>query len=330
MKAKSNLIGINYPKGLQFTQKRMEILLPKKRHTSETKYGNCLIIDAMNVAHMAYHAYSKLSFKGQSTSILFGFTQILRPIMQQYTPEKIVVVWDGKKHPMRKELVPGYKLHRQKGRDPDVRRQFIRDIKKTRVLLKLMGITQVHNPEVEGDDMIYLVTKRLSKLYRCIIVSADKDFKQMINWDVDIFNPRTKVMEGVWAFSAGNYGLEVPQYLDFLCLTGDKSDDIPGYGGIGEVRGSTFLRKFYSIKNYLESKAEFPGLTDKQRLKEVYQRNLMMIGLKEFNEKYNKNADITYYKGKSNPNFNQEKYDNLCRKYNLRTMLDPKFQKPFK
>jgi 5'-3' exonuclease len=326
MKAQ-NLTKINYPKGLNYTTQRDTLLLPKRRH--EPGSPCCLVIDGMNIAYQAFYAYAKLSYSGKSTSILYGFMNILRPIIQQYSPEKVVVCWDGKKHEARMKKLPTYKSHREKGRDPKQRKKFIKQIERTRRLLHYLGIPQAHNENIEGDDMIYLVTKRLQCLNKVIIVSGDKDFKQLINHDVSVYNPRTKYIENLWAFPAANYGLEVHQYKDYLCLVGDSSDDIPGVKNIGEKRAASLLMKFFTVKQYLESNLDHLGFQDKESLKKVYLRNNMMINLPYFNRKFNKGAKITYYKKLSQHQFNEAKFKAYCLKWGLKTSIYPKFLEPF-
>jgi 5''-3'' exonuclease (including N-terminal domain of PolI) len=325
-----SLIKPNFPKGINFTEARDKFMLPAKRHIAGS-VKTCLVVDGMNIAYQAFYAYAKLSHQGKSTSILYGFINILRPILKQFDPVRVVVCWDGVKHPERLKTLPTYKGHREAGRDPKKRKKFLKQIERTRKLLYYLGISQAYNPNIEGDDMIYWVSKRMQKIYRTIIVSGDKDFKQLINHDVSVYNPRNKYLENIWAFPVSNYGVEVAQYKDFLCLTGDKSDDIPGYPNIGEKRAASLLTKYYSIKDYLESKEDLPGLTDKEKLKGVYLRNNKMINLRYFNEKYNKKVNITYYRGKSyNPGFNEIKYKAYCLKYGLKTSIFPLFLEPFK
>lgn len=321
-----SLVKVNFPKGLQYIEARGNFLLPKKLDAGSK---TCLVVDGMNIAYQAFYAYSKLSHKGKSTSILYGFINILRPVIMRFNPEKVIVCWDGLKHPERMRLLPEYKSHREEKRDPKERKKFLKQIERTRKLLYYLGIAQCYNPEVEGDDMIYLLTKRMTKLYRVNIVSGDKDFKQLINPNVSVYNPRSKYIETLWAFSANNWGVEVPQYKDFLCLVGDKSDDIPGYPNIGEKRAAKLLGQFYTIKDYLESKIDLPGLTDKDKLRKIYHRNNKLINLAYFNRKFNKHAKILYYRDNSDPEYNGHKYKAYCIKHGLKTSIFPKFLEPF-
>ena len=322
-----SLFKVNFPKGIKYTEERDRIMLPNKKHTSDN--GTCLVVDGMNIAYQAFYAYAKLSYRGMSTSILYGFMNILRPMLKEFEPKKVIICWDGDKHPERIKSVPGYKLHREGNRDPKARKKFLKQIIKTQRLLYYLGISQIRNEKVEGDDMIYMVTKRMQKIYRVIIVSGDKDFKQLVNYDVSVYNPRSKYLETLWAFPVANYGLEVSQYKDYLCLVGDKSDDIPGYPGIGEKRAANLLRKYYTIKDYLNSKEDIAGLTDKDKLRKIYLRNNKMINLAFFNKRFNKEAKISYINGVTDPVFDMEKYKTYCLDYGLRTSIFPQFLQPF-
>lgn len=309
--------------------KRAKVWLPKARNHSET----CLVIDGTNLAYMAYYAYSSLSYKGKSTSMMYGVPTYIKFVMSQYKAAKVIVCWDGKKDPIRIKALPEYKGHREQSKDrkdKKKRKAFLKELDRVRLLLHRLGIPQAYNTEIEGDDMVYWVTKKMQNLYRVVVVSGDKDMHQLINWDVTVYCPRNKTAFTPFAFIV-DHQCEISQYVDYLCLVGDKSDDIPGYRGIGPARASSFFRVYKSIQEYLDNKnAEYSGLVDKQKLAEIYKRNRLMIDLKFFNEKYHSANDVTYFKEKRNPKFNEERFNLICSKYNLRTFLTETFKKPFK
>lgn len=308
--------------------RRMQEKLPKQRHDSNAPL--CNIIDGMGLAHAANAAYGKLSFQGNSTAVIFGVPQMIKSTLQRYPCQKLIVCWDGIKHPKRMELLPGYKEHRLKKRDPIERQKFEDEIKVLRRLLFRMGIPQAYDPNVEGDDMVYMVWKEMIKLYRINIVSGDKDFFQLINHDTQIYNPRTNQPYGTFAFKP-EYGVEIPQFVDYLCIVGDESDDIPGYRGVGPATAVKFFSQHYSIREYLDSKKIFDKLADKELLASIYKRNRRLIDLPLFCKKYYpEDYKPLFYKDKLTPTFNEIKYRTICLKYNLKTMLYPKFMEPFK
>lgn len=307
--------------------KRLREKLPPARHNSNV--GLCNVVDGMGLVHAAYNAYSKLSFQGTSTSIVFGVPQMLKSIIQRYKGERLIVCWDGVLHPKRMKLLPEYKQHRQKKRDPVERARMEDQIKQLRRLLYRMGICQAYDRTVEGDDMVYFVTKEMVKAYRVNIVTSDKDFIQLLNHDVQIYNPRTNSPIAASGCPA-DFPCEIPQFVDYLCLVGDDSDDIPGYRGVGPATAGKFFRQFESIKEYLDSKKEFGGITDKERLADIYKRNRKLIDLPYFCARYYpEDYQIKYYKDSMFPSFNFERYRQFCLKYNLKTMLYPQFYNVF-
>lgn len=309
-------------------EKRASQFFPERRHNVGSLVT--MIVDGTNLAYMAHYAYARLSHAGKNTAILYGVPSMLKSIMAQYHPKKLIICWDGEKDPKRMELLPGYKLHREKTREPRERKRFLKSIERLRVLLKAMGIPQAYNKALEGDDMIYWVTKKELPLSKILIVSGDKDLCQLINYDISIYNPRTRQPYTSWAYIC-DQKVEPSQYIDYLCLVGDKTDDIPGYRGIGEVRAAQFLSKYKSIKAYLkDSTAEYAGMSDKKALRKLWLRNREMIGLKRFNEKYHSMDDITYYKGKRFPKWNEEKFTQICLRYNMKTFLTDSFKAVFK
>jgi DNA polymerase-1 len=188
-----------------------------------------MVFDGMNLAYTAYYAYAKL----RGSQILYGVPEIIRAFLHRYNPQKIMVVWDGARHPRRLELLPGYKSHRKERPEG-----FNDQLKRVRRLLYYMGIPQVLNKEIEGDDMIHLVVERLKKTHehcKIRIISGDKDFYQLI--DDRTWVEATRVDGTITTkelFKAHTSINHPSQHVDYLCFIGDKSDDIPGYLGIGE------------------------------------------------------------------------------------------------
>lgn len=314
-------------------QARYEKLLPPARHKPGSSVT--LVIDGMNLAYQAYYAYSRLSYHGKSVAMIFGFPQMLKSLIIQHKPTKVIVCWDGFKHPKRVEWVPGYKLHREERRDPKQRERFFKEIKTLRLLLYSMGITQAYNTKVEGDDMICLIANKEVKLNKVIIISGDKDMLQLVNWDITVINPRPGSkyisIHTPWSFSIGTDGVELHRMVDYLCLVGDDSDDIEGIRGIGPVKARQFLKLYPTMNHYFEDEDEtFIGMIDKEKALKRIKRNKRMIDLQWFCQKYYKAKHITYYKDKAFLQFKENLYTRICKKYNLKTMLIEAFKKPFK
>jgi len=288
-----------------------------------------LIIDGDNLAHAALYSYKRLSYKGKSTSVIFGLPSMLRPLVTQTNADKLIICWDGKKHQKRLELNPKYKSHREEKRDPVLRADYFRQKFAVMRYFKLLGVCQAYDENIEGDDMVYLVNKKmLRKGYNTKIISGDKDMEQLISKYTTVYNHREKLTLVPGKLYEAYRSIKETQIVDYICLTGDDSDDIEGYRGIGPVNAVKFLNQHGSIELFLGSKKTF-GSIDKDKLAALYKINKPLIDLAVFNKKYNKGIKATFYKGKFCPKYNELKYLAFCTKYGLKTQLTKQFINTF-
>lgn len=248
---------------------------------------NILLIDGEGLLHQSFHKFNAFkSTEGKPSGAIFGFFKSLQTYMYRFRPDDIVIVFDNGHSKYRTEIIPTYKAHRKKNISIDY--ESLQNQKK--VIMKLLRIFCIKyvfdkNKEYnyEGDDFLaHLAIKWAPKKSRRIIVTSDKDFNQLlvkrttiifnVRKDQLIYDSNCKVINGYTA----------KECVDWLCLVGDKSDDIPGYPGIGEKKARKFLDDFTCIENYLESDQFLRGDRDHKVMKEVYERNRKMIDLRWF------------------------------------------------
>ena len=116
--------------------------------------------------------------------------------------------------------------------------------------------------------------------------------------------------------------------MDYLCLTGDDSDNIPGYRGIGDKKAKHLIHSFGSIKDFLKSEKQFLNI-DKQLLKAVYKVNRELIDLKYFYKKNLKNkVKLALYN--KNPKLDIAKVSKISNSFNINTFKKEEFIKPFR
>jgi DNA polymerase-1 len=116
-------------------------------------------------------------------------------------------------------------------------------------ILKAMNIPTYYVPGFEADDVIGTIVERgLKEDINITIVSKDKDLSQLLTSDcsVNVFDPyknkRTYIQEFI-----EKYNIKPEQFIDYLALVGDTSDNIPGVKGVGPKTAVTLLTDFNSI-----------------------------------------------------------------------------------
>jgi 5''-3'' exonuclease (including N-terminal domain of PolI) len=217
-----------------------------------------LLVDGSNLAYRAYSKFETFKdYKGRKIGLVYGFLKILESYIFRFHPKYTIVTFDtkeSKESNFRKALWGSYKEHRKKNLNIDME-SFGKQLVIIRKILKYMNIPVVMDTKGlghESDDYIgYIALKHSKTRSKVTIISSDKDFCQLIGRYIRVYNPFKNTL-----ISKGNcsavMGYSPDECVDYLCLLGDKSDDIPGYRGIGEVKARSFLDKFGSIQNFLD------------------------------------------------------------------------------
>lgn len=292
-----------------------------------------ILIDGNNQAHKAYHAYKNLTYKGESVSIMYGFISMLRAVVNNHHPDKVVISWDHQRSPHRLAIHQEYKGTRDTKKEPTHRtdrEDLNRQIAITMAMCDSLGIIQLYGDKMEGDDYLYLAYRRLRKKYSKIqIISSDKDFNQLLDDPkVSILNTSTRVvLDRNNCLAKTGYAAE--ETVCWLSLVGDTSDNIPGYPGIGPANARKFLDAFGSIQAFLQEKTNnFPKI-DNNKLLELHEKNRILVDLPFFYEKYIKGVIKPTFFSSSRPILNQKVFLEFCRKYNFHSFLHYEFIKPF-
>lgn len=297
---------------------------------TKTNKGRIILIDGNNYAWAAFHAYKQLSYKGNGVAMMYGLPQMLSGLFKEYPYQEMFMVWDGFRSPERLALHPEYKgdrKHKELVDMDDWKNQY----KWARRILHTMGIKQICNGE--ADDMIYkMVQKAIVKGYSdIIIVSNDKDFHQLItkkdSYTIRVYNHKKKLMLETANLNR-EFGYHPHQTLDFLSLTGDKSDNIPGYPQIGDVRAADFLLRYGTINKFLEDKKAKHNLIDKEKLFQIKTFARQLMNLEAFDAAHGSKYPIKFlFKPQG---IIRDKYLNICAKFGLRKMMGNGFLVQFK
>lgn len=203
------------------------------------------LIDAAGYLYRSYFAIRNMTNeKGESTNALFGFTRSLLKFLKDLHPDYAVAVFDGPDNSRKRvSLYPNYKAHRA-AMPPDLLHQ----INWAKELCALMGISTLAPTGVEADDTIGSIAiyaeKQGADVYLC---TTDKDLSQLVSPHVFLLD--TFKENAILDAKGVEEKFGVPPHLipDYLALTGDSSDNVPGVPGIGPKTAAELLKQFGSL-----------------------------------------------------------------------------------
>lgn len=218
-----------------------------------------LLVDGYNLAYRAFHAVPELTrADGFPTNALHGWVKTLWRLIDQERPDACVVFFDLGGAQDRLALLPEYKA--QRAEMPEAMRQQIGPIKE---LTRALGFVGHEQQGVESDDLLAAQAVAVAADGdEALIVSADKDFAQIVGERIKILNPpppgnpkagwRTMDAAGVQE----KFGVSPSRIADLLALVGDTADNIPGLDGVGPKTAAKWLDSFGSIEGVVAHAAE--------------------------------------------------------------------------
>jgi len=210
------------------------------------------LLDSYALIYRAYFAFIKnprINSKGLDTSAIYGYLNSLLELVREEKPTHLAAVFDLKGPTFRHEKYPAYKANRDAM--PEGISGAIPYIKKS---LEALNIPQVSLEGYEADDIIGTLSKHAEKEgFQTYMVTPDKDFGQLVTNNTFIYKPGSrfsgpKVMGEKEVCE--KYGLNnINQFIDFLGIMGDSSDNIPGVFGVGEKTAQKLITEYGSIEN---------------------------------------------------------------------------------
>src|SRR6202011_3925670 len=213
----------------------------------QARDGVVYYIDASYFIFRAYHSMppDMVDGEGNATHALYGFARFISDLLEQVRPERIGVAFDQSlrsETSFRNGIYPAYKANRE-APPIDLERQFAL----CREFCRHMGLAESASGKYEADDIIGTLAARARAAgLRNVVVTRDKDLSQLIR-DGDVFwdysgNTRYQYHEIGPRFGA------IPELIaDFLALTGDTVDNIPGVPGIGKKTAAELFAVFGSL-----------------------------------------------------------------------------------
>ena len=236
------------------------------------------LIDGHSIAFRAFYALPEtLTTKdGFPTNVIHGFLMMISKLVNNYDVEEIIITWDVSKKTFRNEIYDEYKANRSSSPD-----NFKIQIKELQNLLSKFNLPQLSLEGYEADDVLGSLSHFFNKKNKKVtIVTGDRDSFQLISSktrimytkrgisDVEIYDSEAFIQK---------YEILTSQYVEYLALKGDKSDNIPGLPGVGEKTAISLLQKYKNISNIYKNLSQ---LTPKLQTNFVENKDILLMSKK--------------------------------------------------
>ncbi len=271
------------------------------------------LIDGSSYIFRAYFAVRNLSTsKGFPTNALYGFTSMIFKFLKDYKPDYVGIVFDSKGLTFRSEIYPEYKANR--GEPPeDLKPQFPKIFEMVDAFL----IPLVQMEGFEADDLIGTIAKfNEEKGIDVVLVTGDKDFYQIVSEKITLIDTMKDSKTGIQEVKE-KYGVRPDQIIDFLALTGDSIDNIPGVKGIGQKTASMLISTYDNLDNLYDNlenlKPRIKKLLEENKENAYLSRKLVTIKTDVL-----VNTDLSSFKFNG---FNTDKLSSMFNEYEFKNLF---------
>jgi DNA polymerase-1 len=240
-------------------------LTPKKR---------LFLVDAMGYVFRAFFApMDRLQTSaGVPTKVPYLFATMMRRLLENKDrrPDYLAVVFDHSAPTFRDKLFAEYKAQR-----PPMPDDLSIQIPFVRRYCAAMHLPILEYPGYEADDVIGTLARLAtsdgnSKDLEVVIVTSDKDLRQLVTKDVTILDPTKNDLLIDEKKVEELMGVPPSKVADVMALMGDSIDNIPGArnpndkpapgerrkAGIGDVGARQLIQQFGSVEEALKRAGE--------------------------------------------------------------------------
>ena len=214
-----------------------------------------VLVDGSSYLYRAFHALPPLTTStGQPVGAIRGVISMLNKLADSTGAERMVVVFDASGKTFRDDMYAEYKANREKM--PDELREQIEPL---HAIVKAQGFPLLAVPGVEADDVIGTLAKMAEAAGESVLISTgDKDLAQLVTDKVTLVN----TMSDTTLTPAGvseKFGVPPERIIDFLALTGDSVDNVPGIPKCGPKTAAKWLNAYGTLDGVVASANDIGG-----------------------------------------------------------------------
>jgi 5'-3' exonuclease len=218
-----------------------------------------MLIDGRNAAYRAVYAgLGDIEFMRSGADFSVVFFRFIGKYVRQFQPQNVHFFWDAPKEELwRRKIAPDYK----DGREHEHKEKIERVQTVCRELIECLNGRNYYQDRQEADDLVYAFC-RMHRTDRLLIISSDKDFRQIPHMycNVDLWSPMSK--------DGQIHKVEALDPVEVKCFMGEKGDNIRGYMKIGEVNATRLATNPKQREEFFTVRSE-----------ETYRRNRALVDL---------------------------------------------------
>ncbi len=230
-----------------------------------------VVVDSHSLIYQLFHALPPMnSPTGLPVSTVHGFIGDMLELVRRKRPAYVICAFDLSEITFRNQLSEQYKAHREAM--PDELRQQIPLI---RAAIDAMGIGIMQCAGFEADDILATVARQVEAAGgRCLIVTSDKDCRQLITDRVRLYHIRKDTEMGAEELMA-DWGVRPDQVVDFQSMVGDPVDNVPGIPLIGPKLAQQLLQQFDTLDAILDNPDAVSGAKRKENIRNGREQALL-------------------------------------------------------
>lgn len=216
-----------------------------------------VLIDGHNLLFRMFYGIpsSIKNTKGKEIRGLIGFIGSLKKLINEFNPDSLMVVFDSETSRNNNlEIDTEYKASRMDYINIVEEENPFSQLPLIKKALDYLNITYIEIENYEADDYIASIVSNISNNeYQYIIVSTDSDFIQLVSNNTSLYVPRGKnsiLYDEKEVIK--KYNIPSNKYVIFKSLVGDRSDNIKGISGIGNITASKIL-KYETIHDFISN-----------------------------------------------------------------------------
>src|SRR3984957_15573484 len=202
------------------------------------------LVDGSGYMFRAFHAIPPLNnSRGLPTNATFGFLRMVLKLVKDTRPSHIAMVFDPPGKTFRDDLFDSYKANRtEMPSDMGIQIPYIHRA------VEALRMRRLVIEGFEADDVIGTLAVRAAQgKFDSVIVTGDKDFKQLVGPHITLLDTMTDKRVGVREVRE-QFGVGPEAVIDIMALMGDSIDNVKGLPGVGPKTACALIQHFGSLE----------------------------------------------------------------------------------